>query len=56
MCLDEFLQLLDRWSRRDRGYTSRLAPRQTTDAGKYDHLARFGEWDHTTDPTPEDVG
>jgi ATP-dependent helicase/nuclease subunit B len=53
---DEFLQLLDRWSRRDRGYTSRLAPRQTTDAGKYDHLARFGEWDHTTDPTPGDVG
>ena len=53
---DEFLQLLDRWSRRDRGYTSRLAPRQTTDAGRYDHLARYGEWDHTSDPMPEDVG
>jgi len=52
----EFLQLLDRWSRRDRGYTARIAARRATDAGDYDHLARYGEWDHTTPASPEDVG
>lgn len=52
----EFLQLLTTWSRRDRGYTARIAARRATDAGDYDHLARYGEWDHTTPATPEDVG
>jgi ATP-dependent helicase/nuclease subunit B len=52
----EFLQLLTAWSRRDRGYTARIAARRATEAGDYDHLARYGEWDHTTPATPEDVG
>jgi hypothetical protein len=52
----EFLHLLDAWSQRDRGYTARMAPRRAADVGDYDHLSRFGEWDHTTDPSPEDVG
>ena len=53
---DEFLLLLAAWSRHDRGYTSRIAPEKTTDTGEFDHLARFGEWDHTSEPAPEDVG
>jgi hypothetical protein len=52
----EFLLLLTTWSRRDRGYTARIAARRATDAGDYDHLARYGEWDHTTPASPEDVG
>jgi RecB family exonuclease len=53
---EEFRALIEAWSRRERGYTSRIAAEKTTDTGDYDHLARFGEWDHTSEPTPEDVG
>ena len=53
---DEFLRLLDVWSRRDRGYTARMAPVKLTDSSDYDHLARFGEWDHTSAPDPGDIG
>ena len=33
------------------GFTSRRAPRHFP--GDYDHLARFGEWDDSTEPLPE---
>ena len=53
---EEFLRLLDAWARRDRGYTARMAPVKHTDSTDYDHLSRFGEWDQTSPPAPEDVG
>jgi double-strand break repair protein AddB len=37
------------------GFTSRRRVQKDTDKGDYDHLARFGEWDNTSDPTPEDL-
>ena len=37
-------------------FTSRRAMFSVASEGDYDHLARFGEWDVATDPTPEDVG
>ncbi len=39
----------------DQGFTSRRMIKTTDFAGDYDQLARFGEWDATTDPTPEDL-
>jgi ATP-dependent helicase/nuclease subunit B len=37
------------------GYTARRMMQKDTNTGDYDLLARFGEWDGTTDPTPEDL-
>jgi ATP-dependent helicase/nuclease subunit B len=37
------------------GFTARRMLHKDTDAGDFDHLARFGEWDRTTDPKPEDL-
>ena len=37
------------------GFASRRAPRNEGDAGDYDHLARFGEWDMSDPPRPEDL-
>jgi ATP-dependent helicase/nuclease subunit B len=37
------------------GYTARRAMFKEGDKGDYDQLARFGEWDATQDPTPEDL-
>jgi double-strand break repair protein AddB len=53
---EEFLTLLARWSDPTRGYTSRSSVARAAEGQDYDHLARFGEWDHTSDPFPEDVG
>lgn len=39
----------------DQGFTARRMVKTTDFAGDYDQLARFGEWDATTDPTPEDL-
>jgi double-strand break repair protein AddB len=38
------------------GYAARRAVFKTRFPGDYDHLARFGEWDMTHSPSPEDVG
>ncbi|SEN55899.1 double-strand break repair protein AddB [Pseudorhodobacter antarcticus] len=38
-----------------RGYVSRRAMHGERFAGDYDHLARFGEWEMTDDPVPEDM-
>ncbi|MBL4916610.1 double-strand break repair protein AddB [Szabonella alba] len=37
------------------GYPSRRAVAQDRFEGDYDHLARFGEWDMTDPPRPEDM-
>lgn len=37
------------------GFTSRRLVQTDAAAGDYDQLARFGEWDGTTEPTPEDL-
>lgn len=39
----------------EQGFTARRMLHKDTDQGDYDHLARFGEWDRSTDPTPEDL-
>ena len=39
----------------EQGFTARRMVKTTDFAGDYDQLARFGEWDATTDPTPEDL-
>lgn len=37
------------------GFTARRLVKTEDAAGDYDQLARFGEWDGTCDPTPEDL-
>ncbi len=39
-----------------KGYTARRAMHGERFPGDYDHLARFGEWEMTDSPRPEDVG
>jgi ATP-dependent helicase/nuclease subunit B len=51
----EFSALIRAYSDQGRGYTSRRAMFKEGEAGDYDQLARFGEWDATQDPTPEDL-
>ncbi len=52
----ELEALLTAWADPARGYSARLAPRSDEWTGGHDHLARYGEWDHSTPVTPEDVG
>jgi double-strand break repair protein AddB len=37
------------------GFTARRMLQKDTDTGDFDHLARFGEWDNSADPVPEDL-
>ncbi|MBT8153618.1 double-strand break repair protein AddB [Epibacterium ulvae] len=39
----------------NQGFSSRSMVHKDDMIGDYDHLARFGEWDRSTDPTPEDL-
>jgi RecB family exonuclease len=50
-----FSALIRAYSSPTQGYTSRRAVFKEGDKGDYDQLARFGEWDATQDPTPEDL-
>ncbi len=50
------LDLIGRYRARGQGYTARRAVFETRYPGDYDHLARYGEWDMTDPPAPEDVG
>ncbi|GAA6165545.1 double-strand break repair protein AddB [Pelagimonas sp. KU-00592-HH] len=52
---DEFIQLIGHYADADNGFTSRRAIHSDRDVGDFDQLARFGEWDITDDPMPEDV-
>jgi len=49
----DLTKLITAYFEPDQGFTSRRMLHKDTDKGDYDHLARFGEWDRTTDPTPE---
>lgn len=49
-------RLIGRYRQRALGYTARRAVEKVAQAGDYDHLSRFGEWDLTDPPAPEDVG
>ncbi|MAC80968.1 MAG: double-strand break repair protein AddB [Rhodobacteraceae bacterium] len=51
----EFKALLQAYREPEQGYTSRRMLQKDTDTGDYDQLARYGEWDMATDPTPEDL-
>ncbi|QGY00162.1 double-strand break repair protein AddB [Roseovarius faecimaris] len=52
----EFEELIAAYLDPAMGFTSRRAMKSKKDAGDYDQLARFGEWDITTDPNKERVG
>ena len=51
----ELAQLIAAYFAPEQGFSSRRMMQKDTDAGDYDQLARFGEWDRTTKPTPEDL-
>ncbi|MCR9127367.1 MAG: double-strand break repair protein AddB [Rhodobacteraceae bacterium] len=51
----EFHALILAFADPGQGFTARRMLEKETDRGVYDHLARFGEWDATDDPTPEDM-
>ena len=52
---DRFEGLIVKWMDAEKGFTSRSANETTTFEGAYDHLARYGEWDETHEPVPEDM-
>ena len=51
----EFLQLIAHYAEESSGFTARRAVQSDRDVGNYDQLARFGEWDVTDPPVPEDL-
>ena len=51
----ELKQLVAAYQDPAQGYTARRMLRKVSDQGDYDQLSRFGEWDDTVDPTPEDL-
>ena len=53
---EEFRSLLSRYAQPGLGYTARRAPHDKAYGSDYDHLSRFGEWDMTATPKPEDLG
>ncbi|MEZ5793392.1 PD-(D/E)XK nuclease family protein [Albidovulum sp.] len=50
------LRLVSAYGQRQTGYIARRAVFETRFPGDYDHLARFGEWQMSDAPVPEDVG
>jgi ATP-dependent helicase/nuclease subunit B len=51
----EFVKLIAAYQRPRQGYTARRALELMREETDYDHLSRFGEWDLTDDPVPEDL-
>jgi double-strand break repair protein AddB len=51
----EFGRLMASYARPGQGFTARRALESVRDVSDYDHLSRFGEWDMTDDPAPEDL-
>lgn len=49
-------RLISNYFRRETGYTARRAVFEARIEGDFDHLARFGEWEMSDAPEPEDVG
>ena len=48
-------ELISKYLDEAQGFTSRRIVKTEEAAGDYDQLARFGEWDGTTEPAPEDM-
>lgn len=48
-------QLISAYLEPHQGFTARRVLFTDRERGDYDQLARFGEWDATTEPTPEDL-
>lgn len=53
--LEDLRELISAYFESNQGYTARRMVQKDTDAGDYDQLARFGEWDRSDTPTPEDL-
>ena len=51
----ELRKLIAAYLEPDQGFSSRRMLHRDSDIGDYDHLARFGEWDRTATPLPEDL-
>ena len=49
-------ELIEKYRQPERGYTARRASFRREDASDYDHLSRYGEWDESLPPSPEEVG
>lgn len=49
-------RLVAAYLRAETGFASRRSVQKADERGDYDHLARFGEWEMTDEPVPEDVG
>lgn len=52
---EELKLLIGAYFEQDQGYSSRRMVHRDDIAGDYDHLARFGEWDRSATPEPEDL-
>jgi len=52
---DDLRQLIGAYFELDQGYTSRRMLHLDSDHSDFDHLARFGEWDRSATPDPEDL-
>ncbi|MGR3761286.1 double-strand break repair protein AddB [Roseobacteraceae bacterium NS-SX3] len=52
---DELRTLIGAYFEPAQGYTSRRMVFRDDIAGDYDHLARYGEWDRSATPEPEDL-
>ncbi len=53
--LDELKQLISAYLEPEQGFSARRVLHKDSDIGDYDHLSRFGEWDRTAKPSPEDL-
>ena len=52
---EEFCELIAAYMDPAVGYTARRMLEKDTDTGDFDQLARYGEWDDTQTPVPEDL-
>ncbi|MEW2912067.1 double-strand break repair protein AddB [Leisingera sp. JC11] len=52
---DELRTLIGAYFEPNQGYSSRRMVHRDDIAGDYDHLARYGEWDRSAEPQPEDL-
>lgn len=53
--LDELGQLIRAYLSDEQGFTAQRTIQSERERGEYDHLSRFGEWDGTDIPVPEDL-
>ena len=50
------VELIEAYQQRAQGYTARRVVESQRFDGDYDHLSRYGEWDHTDRAIPVEVG